>query len=185
MPAAKVGRRLGYAAQRYLAFFERMCPAQVADIADVVRQRADALMLSGESAAGAYPEKAVGVLRAVATRIEEWCRRGFTRACHTPLTICSPALLCLAVLRRRDCWLESCCLHAVRPLTANMCQAGPAEIEIDLSRGVRYGGGMQQSATELQYLSTPLKGLLKEPSDIACEHCKRRQEKHGSMCCRS
>ena len=47
---------------------------QVADIADVVRQRADALMLSGESAAGAYPEKAVGVLRAVATRIEEWCR---------------------------------------------------------------------------------------------------------------
>lgn len=47
---------------------------QVADIADVVRQRADALMLSGESAAGAYPEKAIGVLRAVATRIEEWCR---------------------------------------------------------------------------------------------------------------
>lgn len=47
---------------------------QVADIADVVRQRADALMLSGESAAGAYPDKAVGVLRAVATRIEEWCR---------------------------------------------------------------------------------------------------------------
>lgn len=47
---------------------------KVADIADVVRQRADALMLSGESAAGAYPEKAIGVLRAVATRIEEWCR---------------------------------------------------------------------------------------------------------------
>lgn len=46
----------------------------MADIADVVRQRADALMLSGESAAGAYPEKAIGVLRAVATRIEEWCR---------------------------------------------------------------------------------------------------------------
>ena len=48
--------------------------AEVADIADVVRQRADALMLSGESAAGQYPEKAIGVLRAVATRIEEWCR---------------------------------------------------------------------------------------------------------------
>ena len=47
---------------------------QVADISDVVRQRADALMLSGESAAGAYPDKAIGVLRAVATRIEEWCR---------------------------------------------------------------------------------------------------------------
>ena len=47
---------------------------QVADIADVVRQRADALMLSGESAAGAFPDKAVNVLRTVATQIEEWCR---------------------------------------------------------------------------------------------------------------
>lgn len=49
--------------------------AEVADIADVVRQRADALMLSGESAIGAYPEKALGVLRQVSTRIEEWCRQ--------------------------------------------------------------------------------------------------------------
>lgn len=48
--------------------------AEVADISDVVRQRADALMLSGESAAGAYPDKAVAVLRAVSGRIEEWCR---------------------------------------------------------------------------------------------------------------
>lgn len=48
--------------------------AEVADISDVVRQRADALMLSGESAVGAYPEKALGVLRQVSTRIEEWCR---------------------------------------------------------------------------------------------------------------
>ena len=54
----------------------RVSRVQVADISDVVRQRADALMLSGESAAGAYPEKAVGVLRQVATRIEEWCRCG-------------------------------------------------------------------------------------------------------------
>ena len=47
---------------------------QVADISDVVRQRADALMLSGESAVGAYPEKALGVLRQVSMYIEEWCR---------------------------------------------------------------------------------------------------------------
>ncbi len=40
----------------------------------MVRQRADALMLSGESAVGAYPEKALAVLRQVSTRIEEWCR---------------------------------------------------------------------------------------------------------------
>eukprot|EP00891_Asterochloris_glomerata_P007380 jgi/Astpho2/7380/e_gw1.00114.32.1_t len=49
--------------------------AEVADISDVVRQRADALMLSGESAIGEYPDKAVGVLRAVAAHIEEWCRQ--------------------------------------------------------------------------------------------------------------
>ena len=49
--------------------------AEVADVSDVVRQRADALMLSGESAVGAYPGKAVEVLRAVATHSEEWVRR--------------------------------------------------------------------------------------------------------------
>lgn len=49
--------------------------AEVADVADVVRQRADALMLSGESAIGAYPDKALGVLRAVATSSEEWGRQ--------------------------------------------------------------------------------------------------------------
>jgi pyruvate kinase len=49
--------------------------AEVADVSDVVRQRADALMLSGESAVGAYPGKAVDVLRAVATRSEEWVRQ--------------------------------------------------------------------------------------------------------------
>jgi len=49
--------------------------AEVADVSDVVRQRADALMLSGESAVGAYPGKAVEVLRAMATHSEEWVRR--------------------------------------------------------------------------------------------------------------
>lgn len=48
--------------------------AEVADIADAVRQRADALMLSGESAVGQYPDRALDVLRTVATRAEEWCR---------------------------------------------------------------------------------------------------------------
>lgn len=47
---------------------------QVSDIADCVRQQADALMLCGETAAGAYPLKSLEVLRSVATRIEEWMR---------------------------------------------------------------------------------------------------------------
>lgn len=49
-------------------------PRQVSDIADCVRQQADALMLCGETAAGAYPLKSLEVLRSVATRIEEWMR---------------------------------------------------------------------------------------------------------------
>ena len=48
--------------------------AEVADCADAVRQRADALMLCGESAIGNFPDRALETLRTVATRIEEWCR---------------------------------------------------------------------------------------------------------------
>ena len=39
--------------------------AEVADCADVVRQQADALMLSGETAAGRYAVKCVQVLQKV------------------------------------------------------------------------------------------------------------------------
>jgi pyruvate kinase len=48
--------------------------AEVADVSEAVRQRADALMLSGESAMGRYPEKALSVLRSVSLRIERWWR---------------------------------------------------------------------------------------------------------------
>jgi pyruvate kinase len=48
--------------------------AEVADVSEAVRQRADALMLSGESAMGKYPDKALSVLRSVSLRIERWWR---------------------------------------------------------------------------------------------------------------
>lgn len=48
--------------------------AEVADVSEAVRQRADALMLSGESAMGQFPEKALSVLRSVSLRIEKWWR---------------------------------------------------------------------------------------------------------------
>ncbi|KAH7425379.1 hypothetical protein KP509_11G051200 [Ceratopteris richardii] len=48
--------------------------AEVADVSEMVRQRVDALMLSGESAMGKFPDKALNVLRTVSLRIEEWCR---------------------------------------------------------------------------------------------------------------
>lgn len=48
--------------------------AEVADVSEAVRQRADALMLSGESAMGQFPMKALAVLRSVSVRIEKWWR---------------------------------------------------------------------------------------------------------------
>lgn len=48
--------------------------AEVADVSEAVRQRADALMLSGESAMGQFPHKALTVLRSVSLRIEKWWR---------------------------------------------------------------------------------------------------------------
>ncbi|GLJ35962.1 hypothetical protein SUGI_0721490 [Cryptomeria japonica] len=48
--------------------------AEVADVSEAVKQRADALMLSGESAMGQYPEKALAVLRSASLRFERWWR---------------------------------------------------------------------------------------------------------------
>ncbi|EMS62466.1 Pyruvate kinase isozyme A, chloroplastic [Triticum urartu] len=48
--------------------------AEVADVSEAVRQYADAIMLSAESAIGAYPEKALSVLRAASERMESWSR---------------------------------------------------------------------------------------------------------------
>ncbi|KAG2632058.1 pyruvate kinase isozyme A, chloroplastic-like isoform X1 [Panicum virgatum] len=48
--------------------------AEVADVSEAVRQRADALMLSGGSAMGRCPEKALSVLRSVSLTIEKWWR---------------------------------------------------------------------------------------------------------------
>lgn len=48
--------------------------AEVADVSEAVRQYADALMLSGESAIGSYGMKALSVLRTTSTRMEQSCR---------------------------------------------------------------------------------------------------------------
>ncbi|OAE35003.1 hypothetical protein AXG93_1864s1310 [Marchantia polymorpha subsp. ruderalis] len=53
--------------------------AEVADVAEAVRQRADVLMLSGESAMGLFPEKSIEVLRNVSLRIEHSCREDKSR----------------------------------------------------------------------------------------------------------
>eukprot|EP00892_Ulva_mutabilis_P011343 jgi/Ulvmu1/8581/UM045_0023.1 len=49
--------------------------AEVADCADAVRQQADALMLSAETAAGDFPVKSVETLRNVFTEVEDWVSR--------------------------------------------------------------------------------------------------------------
>ncbi|KAI6701520.1 hypothetical protein NL676_015844 [Syzygium grande] len=49
--------------------------AEVADVSEAVRQYADALMLSGESAIGSYGQKALSVLRMASSRMESWSRQ--------------------------------------------------------------------------------------------------------------
>ena len=61
---------------------------QVSDIADCVRQRVDAVMLCGETAAGAYPLKSLEVLRSVAARIEQWMRCAGCGAAAAPNAAC-------------------------------------------------------------------------------------------------
>ncbi|KAI3770044.1 hypothetical protein L6452_01164 [Arctium lappa] len=48
--------------------------AEVADVSEAVRQYADALMLSGESAIGSFGEKALSVLCMASSRMELWSR---------------------------------------------------------------------------------------------------------------
>ncbi|EHA8589038.1 hypothetical protein COCNU_scaffold007709G000010 [Cocos nucifera] len=48
--------------------------AEVADVSEAVRQQADALMLSGESAVGSFAEKALSVLCMASGRMELWSR---------------------------------------------------------------------------------------------------------------
>ncbi|OAY81427.1 Pyruvate kinase isozyme A, chloroplastic [Ananas comosus] len=48
--------------------------AEVADVSEAVRQYADALMLSAESAVGAFAEKSLSVLRMACGRMELWNR---------------------------------------------------------------------------------------------------------------
>jgi pyruvate kinase len=47
---------------------------KLADVSEAVRQYADAVMLSAESAIGAYPQKALSVLHAASERMESWSR---------------------------------------------------------------------------------------------------------------
>ncbi|CAK9167867.1 unnamed protein product [Ilex paraguariensis] len=48
--------------------------AEVADVSEAVRQYADALMLSGESAIGSFGQKALSVLEMTSSRMELWSR---------------------------------------------------------------------------------------------------------------
>ena len=48
--------------------------AEVADIADALRQKSDAVVLCGETALGAFPHKALDVVRSTSVRVEQWCR---------------------------------------------------------------------------------------------------------------
>lgn len=65
--------------------------AEVADVSEAVRQYADALMLSGESAIGSFGQKALSVLRMASTRMELWSReenrRGVLHLCQLGVSL--------------------------------------------------------------------------------------------------
>lgn len=59
----------------YSLFDENLLSCKkVADVSEAVRQYADALMLSGESAIGPFGQKALSVLRMTSSRMELWSR---------------------------------------------------------------------------------------------------------------
>lgn len=53
---------------------------KVADVSDAVRQYADGLMLSGESAIGSFAEKALSVMKIASEQMESSSRREFCQS---------------------------------------------------------------------------------------------------------
>lgn len=75
-----------------------MVPVQVSDIAIAVREGADAVMLSGETAYGKFCFKAVDVMSTVAHRTESAMLRFSVRPTHThththPISSDNPVLI--------------------------------------------------------------------------------------------
>jgi pyruvate kinase len=60
--------------------------AEVTDVANAVYEQVDAIMLSGETATGAYPTRCVQVLDSIARRIEDEPGLGFFELRHEPQT---------------------------------------------------------------------------------------------------
>ena len=133
----------------------------MADISDVVRQRADALMLSGESAVGAYPDKAVNVLRQVATRIEEWVR-------------CVPLLWALSKGSAHD--VHHACSTSYLAPSLRL----PGESAYNEHLHVAHRVGAQASKYLLAHAHPQQHGtILGRFTDVHAS--MRRQEKHGQI----
>jgi len=70
--AARIGRKVIVATHMLESMVENPVPtrAEVTDVANAVFEQADAVMLSGETSVGRYPEKCIDVLDRIARRIE-------------------------------------------------------------------------------------------------------------------
>ncbi|MCA9580016.1 MAG: pyruvate kinase, partial [Myxococcales bacterium] len=82
---ARIGRPVIVATHLLESMIQNPMPtrAEVTDVSNAIYEQADAIMLSGETAAGKYPEKCVQVLDRIARRIEKESGLGF-HTLHEP-----------------------------------------------------------------------------------------------------
>jgi pyruvate kinase len=123
--------------------------AEVTDVMNAAYEEADALMLSGETSVGRYPERCVEALVRISTRIERSGGQGFGQSCccatsarkppappspsrtrcRTPASSCSPAAACSPTRS-----------PMLRPRTSGFYAVTPKESvcrKLALTRGVR------------------------------------------------
>ena len=146
--------------------------AEVSDVANAVRAGADALMLSGETAAGDYPVKAVEMMDEVIRRTESylWDQGAFSSPPRprqaTPIPI-EDALAAANAQLSHDLRVRAIVVLSASGRTAGVVSSGRPQAPIVAV----LGGPAARRATNLVWGVIPLTaedGETAEPRDLAC-----------------
>jgi pyruvate kinase len=146
-----LGTRVIVATQLLESMIQNPTPtrAEVTDVMNAAYEEADALMLSGETSVGRYPERCVEALVRISTRIERSGGLGFgqttllrderQKTARAAITLAdSLPGACLVALTRRGVLATT--LGMLRPKTPDIFAITPKETvcrQLSLSRGVR------------------------------------------------